>query len=234
MQRTVCGLGYAYYYINGTAVSGDRFTAPVSDYNKTLWYNTYDVTDLLKEGENVIAVWCGNGWYNEEFKTSWDYDAAVWRDLPKFILRLDINGQKVAVSDETWKCCPDSAVWFNALRSGEYFDARKFDPGWITSEFDDRDWAQAITDTTPPSGVFRECKCEPIREFETYQPAQITRISEGKYLFDLGQNVRCFVGVDRSGAYRWCESPEDHLACQTSCYYADDCDHADFFLWRNP
>ena len=37
---SVCGLGYAYYYINGKLVSEDLFTAPVSDYGKTLWYNT--------------------------------------------------------------------------------------------------------------------------------------------------------------------------------------------------
>ena len=216
----VCGLGYAYYYMNGVAVSEDRFTAPVSDYNKTLWYNAYDVTDLLKEGENIIAVWCGNGWYNEEFKTSWDYDAAAWRDLPKFILRLDIDGQTVAVSDESWKCCLDSAVWFNALRSGEYFDARKFDPDWIKPEFDDRDWAQAITDPTPPSGVFRECKCEPIREFETYQPAQITRIGEGKYLFDLGQNISGYIRLAVAGqagqllTIRYAEQIKDDMSLQ--------------------
>ena len=33
----VCGLGYGYYYINGQQVSSDLFTAPVSNYNKTLW-----------------------------------------------------------------------------------------------------------------------------------------------------------------------------------------------------
>ena len=56
----VCGLGYAYYYINGKNITKDLFTAPVSDYNETLWYNIYDVSSLLKKGENTIAVICGN------------------------------------------------------------------------------------------------------------------------------------------------------------------------------
>ena len=60
----VCGLGYGYYYLNGKSVSDDLFTAPVSNYQHTLWYNVYDVTQLLNRGENVIAAWCGNGWYN--------------------------------------------------------------------------------------------------------------------------------------------------------------------------
>lgn len=82
----VCGLGYGYFYINGKSVTEDLFTAPVSDYTKTLWYQAYDVSELLQEGENVLAVWCGNGWYNEDFRTSWDFDKAPWRDVPKFIL----------------------------------------------------------------------------------------------------------------------------------------------------
>ena len=81
----VCGLGYGYYYINGKEVTEDKFTAPVSEYTKALWYNVYDVTELLSQGENTFAVWCGNGWYNEEMKTGWNYDEAKWRDVPKII-----------------------------------------------------------------------------------------------------------------------------------------------------
>ena len=62
---SICCLGMGYCYINGKKISVDLFTAPVSHYEKTLWYNTYDVTHLLKEGENVIAVHLGNGFYNE-------------------------------------------------------------------------------------------------------------------------------------------------------------------------
>ena len=50
----VCGLGYGYYYINGEGITKDKFTAPVSDYRKTIWYNKYDVTKFLKSGENVF------------------------------------------------------------------------------------------------------------------------------------------------------------------------------------
>ena len=83
----VCGLGYAYYYLNGQPISPDLFTAPVSDYTKTLWYNSYDVSDKLHEGENIFAVICGNGFYNEYFRSAWERNLAPWRDNPKFILQ---------------------------------------------------------------------------------------------------------------------------------------------------
>ena len=63
----VCGLGYRYYYLNGKAVTSDLLTAPASEYHKAVWYNVYDVTELLKEGENVFAAMLGNGFFNESF-----------------------------------------------------------------------------------------------------------------------------------------------------------------------
>ena len=109
-KLSVCGLGYAYYYINGKKVTEDLFTAPVSEYNKTLWYNEYDVSHLLYKGENTIAVICGNGFFNETIPTRWDVHKAAWRDNPKFILELSLDGKTALTSDETWKCCADSAT----------------------------------------------------------------------------------------------------------------------------
>lgn len=195
----VCGLGYGYYYINGNKVSSDLFTAPVSDYNKTLWYNKYDVSHLLKKGENVIAVICGNGWLNEAFSTDWKYNEVPWRDLQKFILKLEISGEIIVKSDDTWKCCPDSAIWFNALRSGEYFDANKYDPEWTFLEFDDMNWGNAIIDKTPPKGTFKECLCEPIREFEIFETKNVIKTGENRYVFDIGQNISGYIRLTVTG-----------------------------------
>lgn len=195
----VCGLGYGYYFINGRTVSPDLYTAPVSNYNKTLWYNVYDVTALLQQGENCAAVWCGNGWYNEDLPTCWGYDHADWRDMPKFILRLDIDGETALCSDASWCCQPDSAIWFNDLRSGEYFDARRYDPGWTLAEYDDSSWQPAVIDTEPPKGVFRECRCEPIRECKIYESREVIKTKEEKYVFDFGQNISGYIRLTMAG-----------------------------------
>lgn len=189
----VCGLGYAYYYINGKIITEDLFTAPVSNYCKTLWYNRYDVTELLNEGENVLAVMCGNGWFNEGIKTSWDFDQAPWRDNPKFILKLNINDETVLTSDSSWKYTLESPVIYNQLRSGEHFDSRLYDENWKSLDFDDSSWGFAKEDDTPPTGTFRECLCEPIRECEVYKTKEIIKVSEDKYVFDLGQNMSGYI-----------------------------------------
>ena len=194
----VCGLGYAYYYINGKKVTDDLFTAPVSNYLKTLWYNVYDVSELLCEGENTIAVICGNGWYNESLGTSWNFDKVQWRDNPKFILKLDVGGETALVSDASWKCNPDSAIYFNELRLGEYFDANLYDENWTMPSFDDSSWKNALRDTTPPVGKFRECRCEPIRECRVYDAVNCTKLGEKRYIFDFGQNMSGYVRLTAS------------------------------------
>jgi len=195
----VCGLGFGYYYINGEPVSPDLFTAPVSDYRKTLWYNKYDVSHLLKKGENTIAVICGNGWYNEDLESVWYFEKAPWRDLPKFIMRLTVDGKTALVSDSSWKCRSESATYFNALRSGEYFNANLYEPDWNKPCYDDTLWTNAVRDVIPPCGEFRECKCEPIREFEVYEPIEIIKVTNTKYLFDMGQNISGYIRLTACG-----------------------------------
>lgn len=186
---SVCGLGYGYYYINGEPASEDLFTAPVSDYTKTLWYNRYDVSGKLFRGENILAAVCGNGWYNESIVTAWNYETAPWRDMPKLILKLEVNGKVVLVSDNTWKYTLESPVIFNQLRQGEHYDSRLYREGWKELDFDDSAWAYARLDDAPPTGIFRECLCEPIREFDNIAPVKIVKTGEDKYIFDFGVNI---------------------------------------------
>jgi len=190
---SVCGLGYGYYWLNGQPVSQDKLTAPVGDYQKTLWYNVYDVTGLLRQGENIVAVWCGNGFFNETFKTSWNHNLAAWRDNPKIILQLDIDGVVNMVSDDSWKCQPASAITYNQLRSGEHFDARFFDPAWCSLNYDDTGWPQAVLDNRPPGGTFRLCLCEPMRECAEFPAQKVIQTGDNRYLFDIGQNISGYI-----------------------------------------
>ena len=195
----VCGLGYAHYYLNGQRVTEDRFIAPVSGYHKTLWFNEYDVSHLLREGENTFAVICGNGFFNETIVTGWKFNEARWRDNPKFILELEVNGEEVLVTDNTWKCNPNSAIYFNQLRMGEYYDANICSEDWINPEYNDQDWDQAIVDDNVPTGVFRKCECEPIRELKVYKPVKITKIDDKTCVYDFGQNISGYARITVKG-----------------------------------
>lgn len=60
----VCGLGFYEFSLNGKKVGNSEFAPLWSDYDKTVYYNTYDVTEQLRRGENVVGILLGNGFYN--------------------------------------------------------------------------------------------------------------------------------------------------------------------------
>ena len=186
---SVAGLGYGCYFLNEREVTEDRFIAPFGDYRKTVWYTTYDVTDKLCKGENIFAVMLGNGFYNEAIGTAWDFDLAEWRDLPKLILSLECDGEEILASDERWVYSMRSPVIFNQLREGEHFDARLYDADWKSLGYNDSDWRPVRIDDTPPSGVLRECSCEPIREICELAPVEIQKIGVKRFVYDFGRNI---------------------------------------------
>ncbi|MEA4889608.1 MAG: family 78 glycoside hydrolase catalytic domain [Clostridiaceae bacterium] len=189
----VCCLGAGYCWLNGRPVSQDLLAAPAGDYRRTLWYNVYDVAALLAPGDNVAALICGNSWYNETHPSPWHHNQAAWRDNPKFIFELTVDGQVVLSSNDSWLAKDQSPILFNQLRSGETYDARLADPDWNTLDCDESSWQPAIFDFTPPQGIFREYPCEPVRACAEY-PAQSMQLTpDGRCIFDIGQNIAGFI-----------------------------------------
>ncbi len=187
---SVAGLGYGCCYLNGSAVTEDKFIAPFGDYRRTVWYTSYDVTHLLSEGENILAAILGNGWYNEAIGSAWDFDRAAWRDLPKLLLSIEGEaGEVLLASDGAWLCSTDGPVTFNQLREGEHFDARRYLADWTALSFDDSDWRNVREDDTPPTGTLRACTCEPIREIRELSAATIRKIGARRFIYDFGENI---------------------------------------------
>ena len=186
---------FAKFYINGKLITEDIFISPISDYTKILWYNSYDVTELLKEGKNVVGVICGNGFFNEPFDTAWGYNHAYWRDAPQFLLSLEVNGKRVLESDSSWKVSKEvSHITFSHLRSGEYVDMRKYDNSWLGEGYDDSAWQNAIERKDAPMKALHPTDCPPVREVEYFDMVSKTEV-EGGLLLDFGETVSGYAEV---------------------------------------
>lgn len=224
--------GFAVFYINGKPITDDRFISPVSDYRKILWYNSYDVTGLLKEGKNTLCAIAGNGFFNESFESGWHFQRAPWRGEPQLLIHLEVNGKVVAVSDKSWKCSREcSPIIYNHLRSGEYFDAGKQDDSWLFSDYDDLDWQSAIESEIPPGAELRPINCQPVRECETLLPVKLERTASG-YTVDFGVTISGYVEVTLTAArgteisFLYAEEIDSegrpkHNGMDKTCYYAE-------------
>ena len=200
----ITGLGYYEAYLNGTKV-GDRVLDPGwTNYGKRVLYSTYDITGQLAQGENAIGVMLGNGWYNplplglfrvfnlREFLTI---------GQPKFIAQLSVtfedDSSETIISDTDWKWST-GPIMKNNVYLGEVYDARKEQEGWMTPDFEDAQWQQAIQ-VEPPGGRMLAQIAPPIRITRVIEPVAVTQPEPGVHVFDLGQNFAGWIRLRLEG-----------------------------------
>jgi alpha-L-rhamnosidase len=186
----ISGIGLSEAYLNGQKVGDDVLVPALSDYDKRVFYLTYDVTERMKLGDNAIGVILGNGRYFAPrvkvptFTRTFGY--------PKLRLQLEIEHgdgtRQQIVSDESWKLTTEGPLLANSEYDGEIYDARKDMPNWSSAGFDATGWQQAKT-VESPAGALVAQMIEPIRITETIEPVRITQPGPDDYIFDMGQNM---------------------------------------------
>jgi len=191
----VSALGLYELHINGEKV-GDHVLAPEwTDYTKRVQYQAYDVTDMLKPGENTIGAILGDGWYIGTFG-QWGDDARRGKNYGsldrKFLLQLAIqteNGESITVvSDGSWKEFADGPIRFADMFLGETIDARRNIPGWDNTGFDDSEWKAVHVFPDPGIELVAQMH-EPIRVIDTLRPVTVIEPDTGVYIIDMGQNI---------------------------------------------
>ncbi|MEN6536719.1 MAG: family 78 glycoside hydrolase catalytic domain [Bryobacteraceae bacterium] len=187
---SISGLGQYEARLNGVK-AGDSVLAPGwTNYRKTVFYNTYDVTGLLKPGENVLGVVLGNGMYHV-VKTPGRYTKFTGSfGQPKLIAQLHIEFQDGSsfevASGNTWKTTSGPIVYSSTF-GGEDFDARLDPPGWDKPGFDDAKWT-AVREVNGPGGTLAPQLNPDIKVMKVYQPVKVTEPRHGVLVYDLGQN----------------------------------------------
>ena len=200
----ITGLGYCDATLNGKPVDDDRRLDPGwTNYGKQILYSVFDITPLIRRGDNEIGVMLGNGFYNplpmKVFVPLRDY---LYIGRPCFIAQLKLSfadgTEEWIVSDETWKTAA-SPVLRNSVYLGEHYDARNEHDGWNQPGFDASRWRPAVR-ATPPSGVLTSQMQPPIRVTKVLKAVKLTETRTGEYVFDMGQNIAGVVRLKVQGA----------------------------------
>ena len=225
-ECNICGLGCFVLYINGKRVGDDVLSPAFTAYDKRALYVKYDVGKYLVKGTNVAAVKLGDGFYNQTMHDTWGFYQAPWRDKAKLFFELIIDGERVLVSDGSWKCTLNGATVHNAIRTGEHYDARKED-GWKAIGYDDSSWQNACI-VASPGGALEEQTLPPIRECERLSAIDVWKSEKG-WVFDFGKNISGYVSIKleaergTTAEIRYAEKLDGKEIDQTniSCYVLD-------------
>ena len=191
----VSGLGLYKLFINGKKIGDQELSPTPTDYSKVVKYNTFDVTDALTQGENVIATVLGNGRFFSMRPPGVIHNAIPevrHFGFPKMILQLEIDyadgSKKIIASDDSWKVTADGPIIANNEFDGEEYDATKEMHGWNTPGFDDNKWLQ-VELVQAPEGKLEAQLNRNIKVMETVRPKTITELKKGTHILDMGQNM---------------------------------------------
>ena len=156
----VTGLGFYRVWINGTEITKGLLAPYISNPDDLVYFDDYDLSPYIKKNaENVLGFQLGNGMQNAPGGATWDFDKAAFRSAPKLAFLLETGETKIT-SDSSVKTVP-SPLYFDDLRAGVRYDARREIAGWNLPGYDDRDWAAALLCDTP-RGNFRVCAADPV------------------------------------------------------------------------
>jgi alpha-L-rhamnosidase len=188
----VCGLGAFNLFINGQRI-GDSWLDPISsDYREVAYYKTFDITQYLRPGENVVAIEVADGWYGQ---------GVVWLGYfvfgsPKLLAEVewvDRSGKTHSFGTEAgWKVRFGPTLRSN-IYGGEMKDARLEPTGWMLPGFDDSEWSEAV-ETEPGSPRLVSQVAPSIKDIRRIQPVARSMPKPGVTVFDFGEH---FSGVAR-------------------------------------
>lgn len=184
-EITICGLGFYELYINGKNITKGPLAPYVSNPDDICYYDNYDITELLREGGNVIGVVLGNGFRNCYGGFIWDFEKSTSRGPVTFAMMLEAKNDEKSFeleADETFKTHP-SPILYDDLRMGYCYDARLEIPDWNTYGFNDSDWEYAKTERTP-RGYARLCEVEPIAVTKEIEAVDIKHYDKLAYAYN--------------------------------------------------
>lgn len=190
--------GAYWFYINGQRV-GDGYLNPGwTDFRHRIMYNTYDVTQMLRQGNNALGIELGHGWFCDDF----GWAGAMWGDQygykPSALAMIKVEytdgTNETFVTDNTWKVYNGGPLYVNNLYHGVIYDAQREVNGWKEPGFNDAAWEKvAILPPPPASTEIQGYVGLEIKNNITLTAKKMTRIGN-RFIYDMGQN---FAGVPR-------------------------------------
>ncbi len=204
----VSGMGLYELFLNGQKVGNDVLAPTVSEYNKKIFYNTYDITKQLQQGDNAVGVILGNGRffavrnYHGQPNPLTQIPQSLY-GLPQVLLQMRIQYADGSIawvnSDESWKVTDNGPILANNEFDGEEYDANKELVGWAKTGYNDQGW-KAVDVMSPGADIAIAAQPnENIRIKEVITPKSIHETPHGTYILDMGQNMVGWVAIKVKG-----------------------------------
>ena len=187
--------------LGGNAVGDHQLAPGWTDYADRIQYQTYDVTDLLQPGTNVLGAQLAKGWFAGRIAQA---GSERYGTTPSLLAQLRIEladgTTRTITTGDDWSV-GDSAIRTSDLLDGEGFDARAAHDtaGWSSPGFDATGWEPVDVIEAPTAQLVPQ-QDQPVRVLEELDATALPSPSDGVHLYDLGQNMVGHVRARLTGA----------------------------------
>ncbi len=191
--------GIAEFHVNGKKVGNEYFMPGWTDYEKRVYYHSYDVTKAVKKGENAVGAVLGDGWYAGYvgFGAHREHYGKHLRVIGQLDIEYTDGTHQVITTGPDWKAST-GPIHYSDFLMGEYYDAREEKPNWSKAGFDDGGWSSVVTGAVS-KGKLEAFPSDPVRAYEAVKPISVSEPKPGVYVFNLGQNMAGFVRLKIKG-----------------------------------
>ena len=203
----VSGMGVYSAYLNGVEVAPEELLKPtLSWYSKRVYFNTYDVTEMLQQGDNAIGIILEGGRYTtiryNVKNPNWDDSENIFGfGTPRLLLQLEVTykdgNKELIVSDESWKITNQGPIRTANEYDGETYDENYELGDWNKTGYDDSAWLQAEL-VEAPEGQLSAQPNPNITVMEKLKPFAMFQKGDKWYL-DMGQNMVGFINMKVRG-----------------------------------
>ena len=185
----VTGLGSYVLYVNGQRVGDDLLAPGWTAYGKRIYYQTHDITRLLKKGRNAMAAVMGNAWWSGGLGggSRRSYSQGPLRLLCKIKITFPDGRTQTIAGNGSWQTS-DAPILFNNLYDGEIYDSRLEQNGWNEPSFNAAAWTPAV-ELPADSSIICGQEGPSIRITEELKPKTVTEPLPHIFVFDMGQNM---------------------------------------------
>jgi alpha-L-rhamnosidase len=192
-------LGNYQMSINGKGVGDDYFGPGWTDYKIRVYYNTYDVTPMVKKGTNAIGGILSDGWYSGYI--GWGKKRDHYGKNPRLSAQLVLehkDGTKTVVAtDKSWKV-NTGPILEGGFLPGETYDARLEMDGWDQAGFDASAWEKPDV-TEKIEARIEAYPSNTVKVFQEIKPISVKEPKPGNFVFDMGTNFAGFARLKVKG-----------------------------------
>lgn len=176
---------------NGHRVGTDELAPGSTSYDRTLYAQAHDVTDLLTAGDNELELELSDGWYRGQvgaFRLPAGWGTTIGARVELHVELAD-GARTIVRSDGQWTSSP------SAITRADLMDGQSVD--YTRSEGES---SPVRVDVVVDPPVISWSPAPPVRVVDSLAPIAVREVADDTWVVDFGQNASGWIRMTDLGA----------------------------------